>query len=78
MPDNPWVDLKHDGDSCIRDGEEGIFAEPGFERVAGILFVDATDHGHYLPNFYSKTVNFYPLYREITANMDGNKLTDLI
>jgi hypothetical protein len=76
--DDPRYDVKIDGDSCIRDGDEGIFAEPDFDRVAGILFVDETDRGHFLPNFYSDTLNFHPLYREITANMDTKKLSALI
>lgn len=77
-PDDPKYDLKHDGDSCIRAGDEGLFADHEFDRVAGVLFVDETDTAHFLPNFYSDTMNFYLLYREITANMDTNKLSALI
>jgi hypothetical protein len=76
--DDPKYDLKHEGDSCIRDGDEGIFSDPEFDRVAGVLFVDETDRAHFLPNFYSDKRNFYPLYRQITANMDTNKLSALI
>jgi hypothetical protein len=77
-PDDPKYDLKHKGDSCIRDGDEGIFADAEFNRVAGVLFVDKTNHAHFLPNFYSDKVNFYLLYRQITDNMDMNKLSALI
>lgn len=77
-PDDPKYDLKHEGDSCIRVGDEGIFADPEFDRVAGVLFVDETGSSHFLPNFYSDTVNFYPLHREITANMDTNQISSLI
>lgn len=77
-PDDPKYDLKHDGDSCIRAGDEGLFADHEFDRVAGVLFVDETDTAHFLPNFYSDTMNFYPRYREITASMDTNKLSALI
>jgi hypothetical protein len=77
-PDDPKYDLKHEGDSCIRDGDEGIFADPDFNRVAGVLFVDETGTAHFLPNLYSDTMNFYRLYREITANMDTNQLSALI
>lgn len=77
-PDDHKYDLKTEGDSCIRDGDEGIFADPEFDRVAGVLFVDETDRAHFLPNFYSEKMNFYPLYRQVTANMDTNKLSELI
>jgi hypothetical protein len=77
-PDDPKYDLKTEGDSCIRDGDEGVFADPEFDRVAGVLFVDETDRAHFLPNFYSDKMNFYPLYRQVTANMDTNKLSALI
>lgn len=76
--DDPQVELKHEGDSCIRDGDEGIFAEPDFDRVSGVLFVDEIDQAHFLPNFYSDKVNFHSLYQEITANIDSNKLNDLL
>jgi len=76
--DDPKYYLKHDGDSCIRAGDEGLFTDAEFDRVVGVLFVDETDTAHFLPNFYSDTMNFYPLYREITANMDTNQLSGLI
>lgn len=77
-PDDPKYNLKPQADSCIRDGDEGIFADPEFSRVAGVLFVDKTDHAHLLPNFYSDKVNFYSLYQQIDDNMDINKLSELI
>jgi hypothetical protein len=60
------------------DSDGGIFTDLEFDRVAGVLFVDETDTAHFLPNFYSDKMNFYPLYREIIANMDTKIVSTLI
>ncbi len=79
-PDNPKYDLKHVGDSCICNGDEGLFADSMFDRVAGILFIDKPGYGHFLPNFYSQKLDFYPLYQCISQNMKtrSNQFKDLL
>lgn len=68
-PDDPKFDVKHEGDACICSGDEGLFADRKFDRVAGVLFIDKPGYGYFFPNFYSQKMNFHPLYRDISGNM---------
>lgn len=79
-PDDPNVDLRTEGDSCIRDGDEGLFADSTFDRVAGIVFLDEADRGYFLPNFYSQKMSFHRLYQDISRNMElqSNNFKDLL
>lgn len=79
-PDDSTYDLKHVGDSCICRGDEGIFADRAFDRVAGVLFIDKPGYGHFFPNFYSQKMNFHPVYKAIDQNMElrSTKLKDLL
>jgi hypothetical protein len=54
-------DIKHISDSCICSGDEGLFADTQFDRVAGVLFVNKPGYGYFFPNFYSETMNFRQL-----------------
>ncbi|GGM53175.1 hypothetical protein [Haloarcula argentinensis] len=69
-PDNSKYDLKHVGDSCICKGDEGIFSDRTFDRVAGVLFIDKPGNGHFIPNFYSEKMNFHSVYETIAQNME--------
>lgn len=79
-PDDPKYDLKHVGDSCICRGDEGIFADRAFDRVAGVLFIDKPGYGHFFPNFYSEKTNFHSVYEAIAQNMGikSTKFKDLL
>lgn len=68
-PDDPKFDVKHEGDACICSGDEGLFADRKFDRVARVLFIDKPGYGYFFPNFYSQKMNFHPLYRDISGNM---------
>ena len=63
-------DIKHISDSCICSGDEGLFADTQFDRVAGVLFVNKPGYGYFFPNFYSETMNFRQLYRDISQNIE--------
>lgn len=71
-PDDPRYDLQHVGESCICSGDDGLFADPQFDRLPGVLFVDNPGYGHFFPNFYSETMNFHQLCRDISQNMETN------
>lgn len=79
-PDDPKFDLKHEGDACICSGDEGLFADRKFDRVAGVLFIDKPGYGYFFPNFYSQKMNYHQLYRGVSRNMEvrSNKFKDLL
>lgn len=78
--DDPRYDVKLEGDSCICTGDDGLFADRKFDRVAGVLFIDKPGYGHFFPNFYSQKMNFRPLHRAVSRNIEfrSNKFKDLL
>lgn len=64
--------------SYLREGDEGIFAESDFSRVAGVLFVDRTETCYYLPNIYTDNTVFRELYEDFENDVQKSNLQWLI
>ena len=64
--------------SYLREGNEGIFAESEFSRVAGVLFVDRTNTCYYLPNFYTDNIGFRQLYDDFESDVQKTDIQRLI
>jgi len=64
--------------SYLREGDEGIFAESDFSRVAGVLFVDRTETCYYLPNIYTDNTEFRELYEDFENDVQKSNLQWLI
>ncbi|WP_275737859.1 hypothetical protein [Halorhabdus sp. SVX81] len=73
-------DPNYEGDQCICRGDEGLFADRTFDRIAGVLFIDESDSGHYFPNFYSQKMDFQQLHRDVSRNLKSrsSKFEDLL
>lgn len=64
--------------SYQREGNEGIFAESDFSRVAGVLFVDRAETCYYLPNFHTDHIEFRQLYEDFGNDVQKTDLQRLI
>lgn len=65
------------GDSCIRDGDEGLFSESKFELVAGVMLIDYRNECFFTPNFYSEEESLRQIYQKISNKLSLNNSLDL-
>jgi len=57
--------------SAIQDGDDGLFAENTFDRIAGVVFLDVTDECYYIPNFYTDQTEIRDLYEDADRVIGG-------